>query len=194
MGLRSTCFFYVFQIITFYVDHSLYRHANNLRKSLQRGRKLKANGSCWMFGSRNRRSIEKKMQLRTPSPPPCRKFLATPLEAGKLAAPHRPSVWSQFELWSFTNRITVYIQAANVDVCDFSLASWLFRHVTHGDNFLLSLCGLSWIKWTTMSMSYIHYTMAYTVSVLYSFVIFWHTILEDSTTGAESASDTTFST
>ena len=44
MGLHNTCFTF-FKIITFYVDHSFYRHAKNLRKSIQRGRKLKANGS-----------------------------------------------------------------------------------------------------------------------------------------------------
>ena len=45
MGLRSTCFTFFFKT-TFQVDYSFYRHANYLRKSLQRGRKLKANDSC----------------------------------------------------------------------------------------------------------------------------------------------------
>ena len=59
MGLRSNCFKF-FKIITFYVDRGFYRHANNLRKILQRGRKLKVKLQLLMFGSRNRRTKSRK--------------------------------------------------------------------------------------------------------------------------------------
>ena len=48
MGLRSTCFTFFKKKNHNVLGRSqlLCRHANNIRKSLQRGRKLKANGSC----------------------------------------------------------------------------------------------------------------------------------------------------
>ena len=79
-------------------------------KELTAGKEIEGQRQLLNVWIKKSAQYREKMQLRTPSPPPCRKFLATPLEAGKLAAPHRPSVWSQFELWSFTNRITVFRQ------------------------------------------------------------------------------------